>query len=64
MKALGLMKTLMVAALGMTALAADTQSPDALASAIKLGQRPVAIDMIAKMRPKPTARRRYCGPRT
>jgi uncharacterized protein len=44
----GSMKTLMVAALGMTALAADTQSPDALASAIKFGQRPVAIDMIAK----------------
>ena len=44
----GSMKTLMVAALGMTALAADTQSPDALAAAIKLGHRPVAIDMIAK----------------
>ena len=42
------MKTLIVAALGMTALAADTQSPDALAAAIKLGHRPVAIDMIAK----------------
>ena len=47
------MKTLIVAALGVTlfgvtALAADTQSPDALAVAIKSGQRPVAIDMIAR----------------
>jgi len=42
------MKTLIAVALGVTALAADTQSPAALAVAIKSGQRPVAIDMIAK----------------
>jgi ankyrin repeat protein len=47
------MKTLIVAALGVTVLsvtglAADPQSPDALAVAIKTGQRPAAIEMIAK----------------
>jgi ankyrin repeat protein len=41
------MKTLMVAALGVTAFAADIQRPDALASTIKSGQRAVAIEMIA-----------------
>lgn len=41
------MKTLIIAALAVTALAADVQSPAALAVAIKSGQRPVAIEMIA-----------------
>ncbi len=48
MKTPGFMKTLIIAAFSMTLLAADTQSPSALAAAIKSGQRPVAIDMIAK----------------
>ena len=40
------MKTLILAALTVTVLAADTLGPDALMAAIKSGQRSVAIDMI------------------
>ena len=42
-----LAKILILLALGVTVLAADTLGPDALAVAIKSGQRSVAIDMIA-----------------
>src|ERR1700674_4542456 len=47
------MKTLIFAALGAVTLlvAADTHTPDALAVAIKSGQRSVAIDMIANKSP-------------
>jgi uncharacterized protein len=41
------MKALILAALGVAVLAADTLGPDALVSAIKSGQRSVAMDMIA-----------------
>jgi hypothetical protein len=48
------MKVLMVAALGaVTLLAADAGRPDALAGAIKSGQRAVAIEMIANKSAEP-----------